>query len=186
MAKIDDLENASRVRIGVLGLLLLLYILLMAVPFIPGVEIGIALMVLEGGAVVPFVYVATLVGLLLAFVVGRHVDFVVFKRVMTDLHLTRISNLIDVIAPLDGPQRLQLLHDRLPSWMPPAVIRYRYVVLAVLLNIPGNAIIGGGGGLALVAGLSRLYAFRATVITLVLAVSPVPVMVYFLDSHPFG
>lgn len=186
MAKIDDLENASRVRIGVLGLLLLIYILLMAVPFVPGVEIGISLMVLEGGAVAPFVYVATVVGLLLAFLVGRHVDCVVFKRVMTDLHLTRISDLIEVIAPLDGLQRLQLLHDRLPSWMPPAVIRYRYFVMAILLNLPGNAIIGGGGGLALVAGFSRLYAVKATVLTLALAVSPVPIMVYFLDIHPFG
>lgn len=65
-------------------------------------------MVLEGGAVAAFVYIATVFRLLLASLVGRHVDCVVFKRVMTDLHLTRISNLIEVIAPLDGPQRLQV------------------------------------------------------------------------------
>lgn len=66
------------------------------------------------------------------------------------------------------------------------MIRYRYVVLTVLLKISGNAIIGGGDGLALVAGFSRLYAVKATVLTLALAVSPVPIMVYFLDIHPFG
>lgn len=37
MAKIDGFENASTVRIGVLGFLLLLYIVLMAIPFVPGV-----------------------------------------------------------------------------------------------------------------------------------------------------
>lgn len=143
-------------------------------------------MMLEGGAAVPFVYIATLAGLMLAFLIGRQVDCVVFKRVMTDLHLTRISGLIEVIAPLNGPQRLQLLQDRLPHWMPPAVIRYRYGALAILLNLPGNAIIGGGGGLALVAGFSRLYGVKATMLTFAIAVSPVPIMVYFLDFHPFG
>jgi hypothetical protein len=186
MVKIEGLENASSVRIGVLGLLLLFYILLMAIPFVPGVEIGISLMMIEGGAVVPVVYIATLAGLLLAYFVGRKLDCLVFKRVMTDLHLSRVSNLIELIAPLSGPQRLQLLHERLPNWLPPTLIRYRYVVLALLLNVPGNAVIGGGGGLALIAGFSRLYSVKSTLITFAIAVSPVPVMVYFIEFHPFG
>ncbi|MGJ8610597.1 MAG: hypothetical protein ACSHWY_05860 [Octadecabacter sp.] len=186
MDKVQDLENASQVRMGVLGLVLLVYIILMAIPFVPGVEIGISLMMLEGGAVAPFVYIATFTGLLLAYFVGRRTDCIALKRVTTDLNLTKMSKLIEKIAPLDGEQRLRLLNDRLPKWVPPSVIRYRYVVLALLINLPGNSIIGGGGGLALIAGFSGLYSKKATVLTFAIAVSPVPFMVYFLDLHPFG
>jgi hypothetical protein len=185
MVKIEDLENAAGVRIGVLGALLLVYVLLMAVPFVPGAEIGISLMMLEGGALAPFVYSGTLLGLSLAYFVGRRVDCAVFKQVATDLRLTGVSDLIDDIAPLSGEQRQKLLQTRLPKWVPTAVIRYKYVVLGLLLNLPGNAIIGGGGGLALTAGFSGLYAPRPTVLALAIAVAPVPAMVYFLDLHPF-
>lgn len=186
MAKVEDLENANQIRIGVFGLLLIVYIILMAIPFIPGVEIGISLMMLEGGAVAPFVYVATFAGLLLAYFVGSRMDCIVFKRITSDLRLTKMSALIENIAPLDGDERLRLLNERLPKWVPPAVIRYRYIVLGLLINLPGNSIIGGGGGLALIAGFSGLYAKKATMLTFAIAVSPVPIMVYFLDLHPFG
>ncbi|SEK39801.1 hypothetical protein [Pacificibacter marinus] len=186
MVKIEDLENAAGVRIGVLGALLLVYVLLMAVPFVPGAEIGISLMMLEGGTLAPFVYCGTLLGLSLAYFVGRRVDCAVFKQIATDLRLTSVSDLIDEIIPMDGEQRQKLLQARLPKWVPTAVIRYKYIVLGLLLNLPGNAIIGGGGGLALIAGFSGLYATRPTALTLAIAVAPVPAMVYFLDLYPFG
>jgi hypothetical protein len=186
MLRVDGLENAARVRVGVFGMLLLVYILLMAIPFVPGVEIGISLMMLEGGTAAPFVYLGTLAGLSIAYFVGRTVDCVVFKKVAIDLRLTSMSDLIDKITPMSGEERLQLVHQNLPKWMPSAVIRYRYVSLALLLNLPGNAVIGGGGGLALIAGFSGLYAPRSTVLTLALAVSPVPIMVYFLDFNLLG
>jgi hypothetical protein len=186
MVKIDDLENAAKVRVGVLGALLLVYVLLMAVPFVPGAEIGISLMMLEGGTLAPFVYCGTLLGLSLAYFVGRRVDCAVFKQIAVDLRFAGVSNLIDEITPLSGEQRQQLLQERLPKWIPAAVIRYKYVVLGLLLNLPGNAIIGGGGGLALIAGFSGLYATRPTALTLAIAVAPVPAMVYFLDLYPFG
>jgi len=51
--------------------------------------------------------------------------------------------------------------------------RYRYLALAVLLNVPGNAVIGGGGGIAMLVGMTRLFSFPAYIATVVLAVSPV-------------
>lgn len=47
------------------------YILLMALPFVPGVEIGLALMMILGPEIVPLVYGCTLTSLCLAFLVGR-------------------------------------------------------------------------------------------------------------------
>ncbi len=181
---VDSLENAASLRIGVFGTLLLLYVLLMAIPFVPGVEIGISLMMLGGDTAAPFVYLGTLAGLYLAYFLGRTVDCSVFKQLAIDLRLTSISDMIEKTTPLSGEERLQMLNKKLPNWMPPAVIRFRYVSLGLLLNLPGNAFIGGGGGLALIPGMSGLYAPRATALALALAVSPVPVMVYFFDFNP--
>ena len=37
--------------------------------------------------------------------------------------------------------RIDLLCTRLPGWLVPVVQRYRYGVLAVLINLPGNTLI---------------------------------------------
>jgi hypothetical protein len=51
------------------------------------------------------------------------------------------------------------------------------LTLAVLLNLPGNIIIGGGGGIALIAGMTRLYSPPTYLTTIAIAVAPVPVIV---------
>jgi uncharacterized membrane protein YdjX (TVP38/TMEM64 family) len=50
---------------------LLAYVLLMALPFVPGVEIGLALIMLLGPEIVPVVYLATVSALALSYGVGR-------------------------------------------------------------------------------------------------------------------
>ena len=52
-----------------------------------------------------------------------------------------------------------------------------YLLLAVLLNVPGNSVIGGGGGLCLLAGLIGVYRPRWMLPTLALATAPVPLAV---------
>jgi len=47
----------------------------------------------------------------------------------------------------------------------------------VALNIPGNYVIGGGGGIALIAGVSRVYSIPGFLLTILLAVAPVPLAV---------
>ena len=53
-----------------LAALLLAYALLIAIPFVPGVELGLTLMMVEGAVVAPFIWAATLMGLGLAFAGG--------------------------------------------------------------------------------------------------------------------
>jgi hypothetical protein len=45
--------------------------------------------------------------------------------------------------------------------------------------MPGNSILGGGGGIAIVSGASRLYRWKWYLPTVVLTTSPVPLLVYF-------
>ena len=77
--------------------------------------------------------------------------------------------------------------SRLPPWLALIDLRSRYILLAVLINLPGNSLIGGGGGIGLLAGLSRIYAPLATVLTFLIAVSPIPLLVwiYGMPILPF-
>lgn len=57
------------------------------------------------------------------------------------------------------------------------MLNYRYLSLAVCLNLPGNAALGGGGGLALLCGVSRQFDWRSFALTVAIAASPVPILV---------
>ena len=161
-----------------LALILMAYATLIAIPFVPGIEIGVALLMLQGAAMAPFVYAATALGLLAAFAVGRLIPEKSLARTFADLRLKRAAQLVDRLAPMPPAARLTLLAHRLPNWAAPLATRYRYLTLALLLNIPGNAIIGGGGGISLLAGLSRLYGWRGTTLTFFAAIAPVPLLVW--------
>ena len=54
---------------------------------------------------------------------------------------------------------------------------HRYLTLAVCLNVPGNSVLGGGGGIALLCGLSRQFSWRSFLLILAIATSPVPILV---------
>jgi hypothetical protein len=174
----DRLKAGAEVRLGAVILMLIVYGALIAIPFVPGVEIGLCLLMVYGAQIAPFVYLATLTGLMLAFLFGEMIPPARLNRVFLDFGLTRAAGLIDRIGPMGGRRRLVLLRRKLPQWIAPYAVRHRHLLLAVLVNLPGNAVIGGGGGIALVAGLSRLYSPVGVLITFALAVAPVPILVY--------
>jgi len=55
-----------------------------------------------------------------------------------------------------------------------------HIAMALAVNMPGNSIIGGGGGIMIIAGLSGIFTPLPTFVTIVIAVSPVPLAVMFL------
>jgi hypothetical protein len=59
-------------------------------------------------------------------------------------------------------------------------LRYRYIAMALAVNTPGNSLIGGGGGIMIMVGLSGLFTPMQTLIAILVAVSPVPLAVFFL------
>ena len=154
-----------------------LYAILLAVPFVPGAEIGVALMAMLGPRIALLVYLCTLAGLSLSFILGHLIPIKVLIRLARDLNLKRTRQLLEDIEPLDKKERLDLMISRAPKRFLPLLLRYRYFALAVALNIPGNYVIGGGGGIALFAGVSRLFSVTGFIVTIILAVSPVPLAV---------
>ena len=167
------------VRALILGAALAAYALLIATPFVPGIEIGISLALIRGPDIAPLLYLATAGGLILSFLAGRYLPYDWIYRAMLDLRLRRACALLDQIKPLSPQERLDLLRARLPGRIATLAINYRYLVLAGLINLPGSAIIGGGGGICLLAGLTGLFHLRASLLTIAIAVAPFPLVVWF-------
>ncbi len=160
-----------------------MYSVLLAIPFVPGVEIGLALIAMLGPKIAFLVYLCTVIGVTISFLVGRLIPLHLLIDIVQGLGLRRTSALLKSAEPLDGNQRLQALTSNAPARFVPLMLKYRYLALAVALNLPGNFIIGGGGGIALLAGVSRLFSLLPFLITVAIAVSPVPLAVFFLGKE---
>lgn len=177
-------RHDSLMHAAILGIAIL-YILLMAIPFMPGIELGLALMLLLGHKGALLVYLCTLAALSLSFAVGRLIPTLALIRLLEWLHFGRAGELLRRLEPLDQQQRLDMLYSLAPSRALPLLLRHRYLAVMLLLNLPGNAVIGGGGGIGMAAGISRLFPFPLFVLLIALAVAPVPILFYFEIITPW-
>lgn len=177
--------SATMTMTGLIVLSLVIYALLIATPFMPGIEVGIALLLLQGSAIAPFVYLATVGGLLTAYLIGHYVPLAWLRKVFCDLGLQRVCALLDTIDETPVTQRLAAHKAHLPRWMSRLTVEYRYVTLGLLLNIPGTFAIGGGGGIVMAAGLSRLFSIWSVIVTLMIATLPVPLTVWLVGVSVF-
>jgi len=164
----------SQWGIGVLAIGGFIYILLLSLPFVPGVELGILLMCAFGKEGIVFVYFATVVGLSIAFLMGRMVPKKWIESLLKKLGFSQTSDNQpdEIVSMLDN----YLRHKK---WLRTLLLNYRYIVIGVLFNMPGIYLIGGGGGISLVCGISRSISFKWFLLTVVLAVSPVPLLAFF-------
>jgi hypothetical protein len=153
-----------------------LYVVLMALPFMPGIEIGLMLMAMLGVGGIVLVYLCTVLALSLSFLAGRLFPPRHVARALGWMRLERARRLVTELEPLSAEERFRFLARSTPSRIVPFLLRHRYLVLAVLFNVPGNAIIGGGGGIALIAGMSRLFPIPKYVLLVCLAITPVPLL----------
>jgi len=146
---------------------LLAYALLIAIPFVPGAEIGLMLIVLMGPPIVGPVYLTTVIALTLSFTVGRWVPRSVLRSLMARL---------DPIGPTRPTLAIASQSRSSQVWA--RCLRHRYAALIILINTPGNALLGGGGGISLVAGASGLFTYRDFIASVLIAVAPIPLLVW--------
>jgi len=154
----------------------ILYVVLMALPFMPGIEVGLMLMAMLGVGGIVLVYLCTVLALSLSFLAGRLLPPRYVARALGWLRLVRARKLVTALEPLGAEERFRVLAQSTPSRIVPFLLRHRYLVLAVLFNLPGNVVIGDGGGIALIAGMSRLFPFPRFVLLICLAITPVPLL----------
>lgn len=164
--------------LGIIGIIFILFLftLLTAIPFIPGIELGIVLLVLSGGALAPWVYAGLVASLSLAFLAGHLISGKILGDVFQALGLKKSQQLVQKLVPLPREDRLDLLFATLPGKFAPVLLRHRYATLVLILNTPGNTVIGGGGGIALVAGMSGLFSVPGYFGAILIAALPIPVL----------
>jgi hypothetical protein len=155
----------------------ILYICLMAIPFLPGIEIGLILMILLGPQGAVLVYFCTLIALTLSFGLGRIFPPHLLASLLGWLHMSRAESLLRKFDTTPPEQRLEFIAGNMSSGTMPALLKRRYLVLAGLLNLPGNVVIGGAGGIAMLAGMSRLYSFPKYLLLISVAVLPGPILI---------
>lgn len=156
----------------------LLYVLLLSLPFVPGVELGVLLMCVFGKEGIIFVYFATVAGLSLAFSVGRLLPKEWMESRLQKLGFSRRCDsphdeIDDLLYNLSHNSKF--CQNRFWSFL----TKYRYLMIAALFNMPGNYLIGGGGGISLTCGISRRISWKKFLLTTILAVLPVPLLAFF-------
>ena len=179
-----EIAKNGPLMIGLVLVVLCAYIILISIPFVPGIEIAFSLMIIRGPEVVIWVYAATVLGLFLAFLAGQYLSYDYLHSIFRDMRMKRACDLLDTIKPLPSNERLSLLKSKIPHPLRPFLIEGRYAFIGVLLNIPGNALIGGGGGIMLVAGLSRIFSTCWILVTLLCVVAPIPIAILVFDIDP--
>ena len=154
------------------------YILLLSIPFVPGVELGVLLMCVFGKEGIVFVYIATVVGLNLAFLVGRGLPL---KWVEARMEKIGFAQAVKChFEDIDGMMKKTALNQRFGRNRFLAILaKYRYPAIGILFNMPGNYLIGGGGGISLACGINRNISWKWFALTVAVAVSPVPLLVWF-------
>lgn len=158
------------------------YSMFLAIPFVPGAEIGLALLMVLGAKIAGLVYLCTIVGLSLSFAVGRLTPMSSLIRLADEFRLERLSALLHRLDVMNAEERLAHLASTAPHRFVPFLLRYRYIALALAISVPGNIVIGGGGGISLFAGCSRLYSIPGFLLTIGIAVAPIPLMVLVLGD----
>jgi len=87
----------------------IVYAVVMAIPFVPGVEIGLSLVGMLGPPIVFLVYVSTVAGLSLSFVIGRIISLRRLINLFETFQLKRASGLVGVLEPMSSEERLAFL-----------------------------------------------------------------------------
>lgn len=135
-----------------------LYALLLALPFVPSLEIGLVIMMVFGKWGVVGAYLATVAGLNLAYGIARAMPCV------NTLERDRL--------PPTVQRGLRYLDRHCPRRIIPVA------ALALLLNLPGNSAIGGGGGIALLYGAGRALSWPRFAVTVALATAVLPTLFF--------
>ena len=139
------------------------YGLLLMLPFVPALELGLLLMSIYGADGIIGAYVATVSALMLSFFVGCKLGQ--HRKIHWSANESKTQT-----------SRQKQIRNRLLMGFYKNVSRRPYMSLALLLNMPGNVVLGGAGGIAMMAGASGHMQFFRYGLTVMLATSVLPIL----------
>jgi hypothetical protein len=174
----DDWPISQSLIWAGVAIAIVLFVILSAIPFVPGVEIGLGLLIVFGSHAALLVYLCMVLALFWAFSAGRFISPEMLIRTFSFFHFNSAKELVEHLAPLNEQERLDYLCSHAPTGSVPFLLAHRYVFLGMILNVPGNGLVGGGGGIAFMVGMSGLFSLNGYILTLLIAVAPVPLLFY--------
>lgn len=147
----------------------LIYAGLLAIPFFPAFEVGLCLMGLFGSDGIAVVYLATVGGLCTSYWIGSSA----LGRA------TAVRNSQTTLEQARGLIESRSWHRRIGRALSTRAMSSPAVALAVLLNMPFNSVLGGGGGIALAYGASGKLSIGRFAAVVAAATLPLPALLYF-------
>ena len=136
----------------------IIYAMVLIIPFAPGMEIGVLIMAMFATPGIIAAWITTVIALTLAFIIGR-----------AGQHLLWIQRLL-FLAHQQHSLPLSV------TWVRSKLAQYPYLTIAILLNLPGNTFIGGGGGISIVSGALGSVSLKGFATTVALSSSIVPII----------
>lgn len=182
--RIDAQSATAMPIIWMLVPVFIIYFICSGLPFVPASEIGFGLLIIFGGEIAPLVVAVAAAGLITSFLVGRFVSKRQLARFLEYFGLVRAPAFLRKLRTMTSNQTLDYLLSDAPRKLGPIMLKYRYLGIVALLNIPGNAVIGGGGGIAFMAGVSGVFGTTGFIIATIIGVLPYPL--FFFIAWLFG
>ena len=174
ISAVSPFDEESRMDCIMLLVGAMLYAMLLSLPFIPGFELGLLLMLTMGDTGIVVVYLASVVGLNLSFAMGRWMPRDWTDALLGSARAKAQTN--PVCRHLNHLLEKAGRRTSSCSVMPAIGHRHRYLLLAILFNLPGNTLLGGGGGIALMSGMNRGLSWIGFLLTVAVATAPIPLL----------
>jgi len=163
-----------------IGALVLIYAICMILPFMPAIELGLILLAMLDIHGILMLYLVTVFSLSISYTIGSLVPGQVLKRLFQFLHFYKAADLLCARSECNEKQQINRFLEHAPKRLIPFLLRHRYFVFGVAVNTPGNMLLGGAGGIAMMSGVSRLFNFRTFVLAVMISVLPLPVIVILM------
>ena len=157
------------------------YVVLMSMPFVPGIEVGLVLMFMLGDGGILLIYLATQLSLSISFWLGQMVPAEKLAQALSFFGFSKMADLLKQSQAVTCDQRAYWLSEHFDSRIGRWLANHQGVSLAILINMPGNSFIGGAGGLSMLMGSTGLICYRHFVAVLAVATAPVPLMLAVID-----
>ena len=174
-----DAQSASTLPLfWLLVPVFVVYFITSGLPFVPASEIGFGLLIVLGGEIAPLIVLVSASGLITSFLVGKFVSMQKLAKLLNWFGLEKASNFLLKLQNMNQQEKLDHMMQGVSKKWSIALMRYRYLGIIALLNIPGNAVIGGGGGIAFMAGVTGLFSAKWFALSAILGVLPYPLFFF--------
>lgn len=176
--RLDAQSAATLPLVWLLVPVFVVYFITSGLPFVPASEIGFGLLIIFGGEIAPLIVVVSSAGLITSFMIGKFVPKQKLAKLLNWFGFEKAPKFLLKLQDMSTQEKLDHMMQGVSKKWSIALMQYRYLGIIALLNIPGNAVIGGGGGIAFMAGVTGVFSAKGFAISAIIGVMPYPLFFF--------